>query len=138
MPRFGKRSKRRLQGVNSDLVNLLNEVVKGYDITIIEGLRSAERQAELFAQGKSKLDGVTKKSMHQTSRAVDIAPYPVDFSDTKGFYYLAGLMMATAKKMGFKIRWGGDWNMDQRFSGRGKRGDASQKFDDLVHYEIRS
>ena len=53
MPRFGKRSRKRLKGVDSRLVNVLNEVVKYFDITIIEGLRSQERQDELVAKGKS-------------------------------------------------------------------------------------
>tara|TARA_R110001592_G_scaffold116081_4_gene317131 strand:- start:591 stop:995 length:405 start_codon:yes stop_codon:yes gene_type:complete len=132
MPKFGKRSKDRLKGVNSQLVDLLKAVVDDYDITVLEGVRSPERQAELFKKGASKLDGVTKKSNHQTGKAVDISPWPVDFEDTKSFYYLAGYMMAEAQKRKVKLRWGGDWNMDQRFSGR----DPNQTFDDLVHYEI--
>ena len=40
MPRFGKRSKQRLKGVDTKLVNVLNELVKIMDVTIIEGLRS--------------------------------------------------------------------------------------------------
>ena len=51
--------------------------------------------------------------------------------------YLGGLMIATAKKLGVKIRWGGDWNGDHKFSGRGKRSDKSQTFDDLVHFEVK-
>ena len=47
MPKFGKRSKERLRGVDAKLQNVLNEVVKYFDITIIEGLRSQERQNEL-------------------------------------------------------------------------------------------
>ena len=54
MPKFGKRSKERLQGVDARLVNVLNEVVKYFDITVIEGLRSQERQNELVAKGLSK------------------------------------------------------------------------------------
>ena len=54
MPKFGKRSKQRLRGVDTKLVNVLNEVVKHFDITVIEGLRSQERQNDLVAQGKSK------------------------------------------------------------------------------------
>ena len=140
MPKFGSRSKKNLKGVKSELINVLNKVVKDYDITVTEGLRSGERQQELYAQGRSKLDGVNRKSKHQTGMAVDIAPYPIDYSDTKGFYYLAGIMMATAKRLGVRIRWGGDWNMDQKFSGHPDhpRTDESQKFDDLVHYELRS
>ena len=65
MPRFGKRSKQRLKGVDSRLISVLNEVVKYFDITVIEGLRSQERQNELVAQGKSK----TKFGKHvQSSR----------------------------------------------------------------------
>lgn len=137
MPRFGKRSKERLRGVDSRLREVLEEVVKHYDITVIEGLRSAERQRKLFADGKSKLDGVTRKSNHQLGRAVDIAAYPIDFEATKDFYYLAGMMQMASKKLGYTIRWGGDWNQDQRFSGRTKRADKTQRFDDLVHFEIR-
>ena len=36
-------------------------------------MRTAERQNELFKEGKSKRDGYKKKSMHQLGRAVDIA-----------------------------------------------------------------
>ena len=46
MPKFGKRSRERLKGVDVKLVNVLNEVCKYFDITVIEGLRSQERQNE--------------------------------------------------------------------------------------------
>ena len=70
MPGFGKKSRERLKGVDSRLINVLNEVVKYFDITVIEGLRSQERQNELVAQGKSK----TKFGKHVEGKAVDIAP----------------------------------------------------------------
>ena len=47
MPRFGKKSKERLKGVKPKLVNVLNELVKIMDVTIIEGLRTEARQKEL-------------------------------------------------------------------------------------------
>ena len=47
MPKFGKKSRERLKGVDARLVNVLNEVVKYFDITVIEGLRTQERQNEL-------------------------------------------------------------------------------------------
>jgi len=139
MPKFGKRSRERLKGVHPDLIKVLNDVIKYYDITILEGLRSQDRQIDLYNDKKSKLDGVYKKSKHQLGKAVDIAPWPIDFEDTKGFMYLGGLMVATAKKLGVKIRWGGDWNGDHKFSGRknSKRTDKSQTFDDLVHFEVK-
>ena len=74
MFKFGKRSKERLKGVDSRLVNVLNELIKIMDVTIIEGLRSEERQKELLAKGATKV----KYSKHMEGKAVDLAPYPVD------------------------------------------------------------
>ena len=130
MPRFGKRSKERLKGVDAKLQNVLNEVVKYFDITIIEGLRSQERQNELVAQGKSK----TKFGKHVEGKAVDIAPYPIDWNARADFHYLGGFMLGMAASMGIKIRWGGDWNASSLF--KGQRTTKDNNFDDLVHFEI--
>jgi len=130
MPRFGKRSKERLKGVDAKLQNVLNEVVKYFDITIIEGLRSQERQNELVAQGKSK----TKFGKHVEGKAVDIAPYPIDWKARDDFHYLGGFMLGMAASMGIKIRWGGDWNASSLF--KGQRTTKDNSFDDLVHFEI--
>lgn len=130
MPKFGKRSKERLRGVDAKLQNVLNEVVKYFDIVIIEGVRSQERQNELVAQGKSK----TKFGKHVEGKAVDIAPYPIDWKARDDFHYLGGFMLATAASMGIKIRWGGDWNASSLF--KGQRTTKDNNFDDLVHFEI--
>ena len=104
MPRFGKRSKERLRGVDAKLVNVLNEVVKYFDITVIEGLRSQKRQDELVAEGKSK----TKFGKHVLGKAVDIAPYPIDWQARDDFHLLGGFVLGVASKMGVNFRWGGD------------------------------
>ena len=130
MPKFGKRSKDRLKGVDPDLVSVLNEVVKYFDITIIEGVRSQERQNELVEQGKSK----TKFGKHVQGRAVDIAPYPIDFNARDDFHYLGGFVLAIATSLNKKIRWGGDWNASSLF--KGQRTTKDNNFDDLVHFEI--
>ena len=131
MPRFGKRSRERLKGVDSRLVNVLNEVVKYFDITIIEGLRSQERQNELVTQGKSK----TKFGKHVQGKAVDIAPYPIDWDSRDDFHYLGGFVLGVASKMGIDIRWGGDWS-DSSLS-KNARTTKDNNFDDLVHFEIK-
>jgi hypothetical protein len=126
MPRFGTRSKRRLKGVDTKLVNVLNEVVKHYDITVLEGLRSVERQKDLMAKGASK----TMKSKHIDGKAVDIAPYPIpDWADTNQFVYMAGRVMQEADRLGVDVRWGGNWDRDNTVI-------TDQKFQDLVHFEI--
>ena len=131
MPRFGKRSRERLKGVDAELLNVLNEVVKYFDITVIEGLRSQERQNELVAQGKSK----TKFGKHVQGRAVDIAPYPIDWDARDDFHYLGGFVLGIAAKMGVDISWGGDWNASSKFQGKLTTKDNS--FDDLVHFELK-
>ena len=125
MPRFGKRSKQRLKGVDTKLVNVLNELVKIMDVTIIEGLRSQERQNELVAKGASK----TKYSKHIQGKAVDVAPYPIDWEDRDRFHYMGGMVRGIGQQLGVNIRWGGDWDSD------GETKDNS--FDDLVHVEIK-
>ena len=130
MPRFGKRSKERLRGVDAKLQNVLNEVVKYFDITIIEGLRSQKRQNELVAQGKSK----TKFGKHVDGKAVDIAPYPIDWKARDDFHLLGGFVLGIASQMGVKIRWGGDWSASSLF--QGQRTTKDNNFDDLVHFEI--
>jgi peptidoglycan L-alanyl-D-glutamate endopeptidase CwlK len=131
MPRFGKKSKQRLEGVHPDLRKVLDEVVKYFDITIIEGKRSQERQNQLVAEGKSK----TKFGKHVWGKAVDICPYPIDWDARDDFHYLGGFVLATATSMGTNVRWGGDWNASSLY--KGKRTTKDNNFDDLVHFELK-
>ena len=131
MPRFGKRSKERLRGVDARLVNVLNEVVKYFDITVIEGLRSQKRQDELVAEGKSK----TKFGKHVLGKAVDIAPYPIDWQARDDFHLLGGFVLGVASQMGVNVRWGGDWSASSLY--KGKRTTNDNSFDDLVHFELK-
>ena len=90
------------------------------------GLRSAERQKELLAKGATKV----KYSKHMEGKAVDLAPYPIDWKDRDRFYYMGGMIRGIAKQMGIEIRFGGDWDSD------GETKDNN--FDDLVHIEIKN
>ena len=125
MPKFGKRSKERLRGVDARLVSVLNELVKIMDVTIIEGLRSEQRQEKLLKEGSTK----TKFSKHITGKAVDLAPYPIDWNDRDRFHYMGGMIRGIAKQLNVPVRWGGDWDSD------GETKD--NRFDDLVHVEIK-
>lgn len=143
---FGKNSQLRLSTCHEDIVKICNEVIKVFDFSVLEALRTDQQQMIYFSEGKSKLDGVTKKSKHQDngsgkSMAIDIMPYARGtnaFSgkekDLRRFYFLAGLMKMAAvelKKEGkitHDIRWGGDWNSNNLFD--------DQSFDDLPHFEL--
>lgn len=143
---FGKRSRSRLDTCHPDMILIMEEVIKIYDFSVLEGLRTLEQQQEYYETGRSKLDGINKKSKHQDdgsgkSRAIDIMPFKKGsnaFSgkekDNRRFYYLAGLVKGTAErlleegKISHKIRWGGDWDSDDIYS--------DQNFDDLPHFEL--
>ena len=125
MPKFGKKSKERLKGIDTRLVNVLNELVKIMDVTIIEGLRSEQRQEKLLKAGSTK----TKFSKHIEGKAVDLAPYPIDWEDRDRFHYMGGMIRGIAKQLNVPVRWGGDWDGD------GETKD--NQFDDLVHVEIK-
>ena len=125
MPRYGKVSRKRLKGVNTKLVNVLNELIKIMDVTIIEGLRTKERQEELLKRGATKV----KYSKHMEGKAVDVAPYPVNWDDRERFHYMGGMVRGIGQQLGTKIRWGGDWDSDGEIK--------DNNFADLVHIELR-
>ena len=67
--------------------------------------------------------------MHQLGKAVDLAPYPINWNDRDRFHYMGGMVRGIAKQLNLNVRWGGDWDSD------GETKDNN--FDDLVHIEIR-
>jgi len=105
MPRLGKRSKKRLEGVDSRLIDLLERVCKYFDITVIEGKRSQERQDLLVEQGKSK----TKFGKHVDGKAVDVAIWDgsgkIDWNARDDFHMLGGFILGVANQMGLRVRW---------------------------------
>jgi len=127
--KLGERSLKNLQGVHPKLQELMKESIKNspVDFTITEGLRTAKRQQELYAQGRTKpgikvtnRNGITSKSNHQAKydgfgHAVDLYPFflgqvQVNHKDTITNLKLISIhIKAVAKCLGIKITWGGDW-----------------------------
>jgi len=118
--KLGATSLARLKGVHPDLVKVVKRAIEltPMDFTVLEGLRSKERQQQLVAKGASK----TMNSYHITGHAVDIAPL-VDGKvtwDWKYYNLLAPIIKQAAKELGVNITWGGDW----------------ESFKDGVHWQI--
>jgi len=149
MYKFGKRSRSRLGTCHPDLIKIMEEAIKVFDFSVLEGLRTLEKQQEYYKTGRSQLDGIHKKSKHQgaefngklVSMAIDIMPYYKGFNPfqsengPKSFYYLAGLVQMTAwnlyneGKIEHIIRWGGNWDSDMDFF-------SDSSFFDLPHFEL--
>lgn len=104
---LGDRSRRNLNGVHPDLVKVVERAIEitEVDFTVIEGLRTKERQAQLFRDRFTK----TLSSRHLTGHAVDIAPYPIDWEDKVRFARVAKAMKQAARELNVAIVWGGDW-----------------------------
>lgn len=128
MPAFGKSSKQRLDTCDHRLQDLFREVIKVYDCSILCGHRTQEEQEDAVQAGVSKTPWPESKHNTFPSRGIDVAPWPIDWDNTKRFYHFAGYVQGCADRMGIKIRWGGDWDMDKDLD--------DQSFMDLVHFEL--
>jgi peptidoglycan L-alanyl-D-glutamate endopeptidase CwlK len=128
MPQFGARSLEALEYVEPRLRLVLDEAIRFWDFSVLEGFRGPERQDELFTQGATKVRWPNSAHNSLPSRAVDIAPYPIDWEDTERFVQLAGAILTIARQFGIELRWGGDWDRDGRMS--------DERFRDLVHFEM--
>lgn len=106
---FGAKSSERLAKVHPDLQRVFNEAIKNspLDFSITEGLRTKERQKELFSAGKSQ----TMNSRHLTGKAVDIAVL-VDGKvtwDLKYYRIVTDHIKKVAKELDIPIVCGIDW-----------------------------
>lgn len=120
--KLGKRSEDNLRGVHEALQRIVRRAIQitKQDFTVIEGLRTRERQTQLVKEGFSK----TMDSKHLVGRAVDIIPYPIpkDWGEYKNQQWkdIADAMKTAAREQGIRLIWGGDW----------------RSFVDKPHYEI--
>jgi peptidoglycan L-alanyl-D-glutamate endopeptidase CwlK len=138
LPRFSQRSLDNLKGVDNRLVQVMQKAIECVDFTVLGGLRSVEQQRQNVANGLSK----TMNSRHLpdeqgVGHAVDAAPYPERWDDTRSakltqyeadMVHFAGMVRGIAFMMGIPLRYGGDWNSDEKDVGTG--------FRDLDHFEI--
>lgn len=121
MPKFSERSLQQLNTCCQELQDICNEAIKEMDFTVICGHRSEKEQNEAFERGASKLKYPNSKHNSNPSIAVDIAPYPIKWTDKKRFIELSKIMKRIAKEKNIELVWGGDW-----------------KFVDMPHYEVKA
>lgn len=119
--RLGSRSLSKLEGVHPDLVMVVKRaiLITEVDFTVLEGLRSLERQKKLVASGASQ----TLNSRHLTGHAVDLGAW-VDSRvawDWPLYYKIADAMKKAARDLSVGMDWGGDW----------------QEFKDGPHYQLK-
>jgi peptidoglycan L-alanyl-D-glutamate endopeptidase CwlK len=133
---LGTRSLSRLEGVHPDLVRVVKKaaVLSDLDFTVLEGLRTVERQKQLVAQGASK----TMNSRHITGHAVDLAPMIAgEVRWDWGLYLKLGeVMRAASLSEKVPVRWGGTWKLLSSLEGPITAKNLSRSFPDGPHFEL--
>ena len=98
----------RLDGVHADLVSVVKLAI-GYsdiDFSVLEAVRSYERQVELFNTGAS----TTMDSRHLTGHAVDLGAYVGGVRWEPALYFpIAIAMRKASQELDVPVFWGGCW-----------------------------
>lgn len=112
----------RFSGVDQRLVSIAQEAchLLPFDVIVVEGVRTIQRQRDLYAQGRTKPGKVvtwTMNSKHIDGLAVDLAPYDHEtkqilWGDVLKFNDLIRSMLRVAAAHKVKIRSGADWNQN--------------------------
>lgn len=137
---LGKQSLQRLAGVHPLLAATVALAIRRstQDFMVLEGVRTPERQKELYAQGRSVPGQIVTwtltsnhfKQADGFGHAVDLVPYPVDWNTPAKFDAVQRAMFAAAEELGVKLRWGADWDRD---GNPRERGEA-----DSPHFELHT
>ncbi len=104
------RSEQRLKGVDAALAGIIRDAAARFrlEVQVSEGVRTKQRQKELFLQGRSR----TMNSYHLDGRAVDvviIAPSGKACWDFALYAEFADSVLALAHERGVRVTWGGSW-----------------------------
>lgn len=136
--KLGPASRKKLEGLHPDLVAVVTRAIEvtTQDFTVLCGVRTLAEQKELYAQGRTKPGDIvtwTLNSRHLPAadglgRAVDLAPYPIDWKTSFKFDAIAAAIMQASKELGIPIRWGADWDQDGISRERGET--------DSPHFEL--
>lgn len=134
---LGRQSLARLEGVHSDLVRVVRAAIEitPVDFTVLEGVRSRQRQAELLRTGASR----TMDSRHLTGHAVDLGAF-VDGQvrwDWPLYIRIAEAVRRVSMQLDIPIRWGGCWDLlSNHASAKSARDSYRGNFPDGPHFEL--
>lgn len=120
---FGTKSKQNMEGVDPSMIEIAELAIQ---LTVIDfgippdgGVRTAKRQNELFEAGKSKANGFTSLSRHQSGEALDFYAF-VDGKASWEHEHLAMVAAAflqAASILGYAVNWGGLWEYKNIING---------------------
>lgn len=127
MWQYGSQSCAKLETCHPALQRIADEALalSPYDITIVHGWRGEDIQNALYDSGASRKRWPNSRhnrtndpaalTPNRMSDALDFAPYvngAVPWNDTHIFAVVAGVFIAAANQLGYRLRWGGDFDND--------------------------
>jgi peptidoglycan L-alanyl-D-glutamate endopeptidase CwlK len=148
--KLGARSEKALVGVHPDLVRVIRRAAADappeLDFMLLEGVRTHSQMCVNYGKGRTQAQCLAKgvaaafakpnerkvtwlnnpfNSNHRLmadgfGHAIDAAPFPIDWNNSKRFQALAELILAAAKAEGVHVRWGRDWDEDGRYEEKGE------------------
>lgn len=126
--KLSNKSNSHLKGVDLRWHHILNKAITltkvDFGIPKTGGFRSVAQQQELFNNGASLCDGLSKKSRHQSGLAVDVFAYVDGKASWRDDHLtsVATAVLQAANILGHKVTWGGLWT----------------SFKDSPHFELES
>lgn len=115
---FGTASRRNREGVDRRLIEISDMAIS---ITAVDfghgpdsGLRTVERQQELWRAGKSRANGTTNRSRHQDGKALDFYAFVNGKASWEPHHLamVAAAHLQAASMLGYRVSWGGLWVRD--------------------------
>jgi peptidoglycan L-alanyl-D-glutamate endopeptidase CwlK len=110
--KLSARSIDRLVGVNPNLIRVVQRAIEltKVDFAVTEGLRTPERQRELYAKGASQ---IKEGGTHIEGRAIDVVAYIGNRISWELNLYddIADAMRLAAIEANVGLRWGAAWNV---------------------------
>ena len=103
---LSKTSRQKLNTCHSDLIKLIEAVAETEKCAVICGFRGRYEQEKAYIAGKSKAKWGQSKHNFKPSHAVDVVPVPLNWEDIPAFEKLGEKIMAKAKELGIKVKWG--------------------------------
>lgn len=145
--KLSQRSLDNLDGVKKDLVDVVKRAIEitEIDFGVTEGLRTIEKQRELFEKGASQ----TMASKHITGDAVDLVAYIGSKVcwELNVYDEIADAMRQAAEELSVNLRWGAAWHKNLTGSAMTgedlmneyidlRRSEGKRPFIDAPHFEL--
>lgn len=107
---FSARSMKRIQECHPNLQRIALELIKELDVVVLCGHRNKEDQDKAVHDGASKLRWPHSKHNKTPSMAIDMAPYPIDWSNIPRFEDMCNRILKIANRLNITIRQGRDFS----------------------------